>query len=299
MHPEYSLPYDHPLVLPGDDKPELDNLTTDEEHLIRNFGLTHDQIRWRRYKIAEMSSLRRSGETHVLFHQEFPEDDVTCFQSAGDMVYDVELVNQMAKNCYPAPIRHLYADIWYPPEEGLKYLLAIDPGQGKISESVATVWHFTEDEFKHCATLSGYYDEPEMAAKCKELARYYNGAIIAPENNLSIVPHLLDYPDLYYLTDPVSGRVSNEIGWKTTSRTKPYMIREMAINLHKIKTHDIRLVSQLRNIRYVGVGPGKRAMPVGADDYHDSAAIAIVCRGSIPIERGLVGVAGWGDDWGR
>ena len=299
-HPEYQITYDSPFVLPGDDRLELDNLIPEEDNLIRNFGLTFDQIRWRRYKIAEMSSLRRSGETRILFSQEYPENDVDCFLSAGDMVYDAELLNDMAKRCYPADYHNLYADIWYPPEEKLKYLVAIDPGVGIVSESVATVWHFpSENEFKHCATLSGLYKEDEMAEKCIELARYYNSAIIATEASLGIVSHLKNYPELYYRTDPVSGIMSKDIGWRTDPKTKRYMIGEMQRHMSKIQTHDIRIISQCRNIRWIQGARGAIALALGADDYHDSAAIAVVCRTSLPMERGMVGIAGWGADWGR
>ena len=40
------MPFDSTYVLPGDDKEELDNISPDEEKLIRNFNLTFDQIRW-------------------------------------------------------------------------------------------------------------------------------------------------------------------------------------------------------------------------------------------------------------
>jgi len=298
-HEEYILPCDSLFALPGDDSPELTNIAPEEETLMRNFGLTFDQIRWRRFKIAEMESLRRSGETRLLFKQEYPEDKVSCFLTAGDMVYDSNLINERAKECYPAPFHYLFADIWYQPEDGVKYLLSIDPGLGKTSESVGQVWTFTDIEFKHCATLCGLYDEPDMAEKCKALARYYNKAVIAPEANLSIVPHLTDYPDLYYRTDPITGKVGKDIGWLTTRTTKPYMIKELNVNLAKIKTHDIRFVSQLRNVRWIGAGARQLAASLGADDHHDAGCIAIVCRDSLPVERGLVGVSGWPDSWGR
>jgi hypothetical protein len=311
-HPEYMLPYDHPLVLPGDNIPELFNLLPEEEKLMMNFGLTFDQIRWRRYKIAEMESLRRSGETRLLFQQEYPEDDVNCFLTAGDMVYDTNILNDLARNCYPAPIHNLFADIWYHPEEGVKYVLSIDPGVGKVSESVAHVWSFREAvadkdgkvvspaEYKHCATLCGRYNEPEMAEKSKDLARYYNLATIAAEANLSIVPHLLDYPNLYYRTDPITGRVGRDIGWLTTRLTKPYMIKELNVNMSKITTHDIRFVSQCKNIRWIGAGVRQIAVSLGADDHHDAGCIAIVCRDSIPMEKGVAAeVAGWKDGWGE
>ena len=298
-HPEYSLAFDNPFALPGDTRPELTNLLPEEENLINNYGLTFDQIRWRRYKIAEMESLRRSGETRLLFLQEYPEDDVSCFLTAGNMVYDSALLMDMAKNCYPAPIHNLFADIWHLPEAGAKYLLSIDPGKGKVSESVGQVWLFTESEFRHCATLCGYYDEPDMASKCMDLGRFYNVATIAPEANLSIVPHLKDYPELYYRTDPITGRVGKDIGWLTTRTTKPYMIKELNVNLAKVNTHDIRFVSQCRNVRWIGTGPRQYAASLGADDHHDAGCIAMACRNSLPIEKGFVGVAGWGQNWGR
>jgi hypothetical protein len=311
QHPEYSLPPDNDFVLPDDGELVLKNIDSDENNLLIRFeqlGFTeekaHNKLRWRRYKIAEMSSLRRSGETRLLFPQEFPEDDVTCFQSAGDMWYDSELINSMARNCYPAPMRNLFADIWYDREDGLNYLVAIDPGLGKTSESVATVWTFRDGykvdgqdyppEFKHCATLSGLYEDYDMAAKAKELAKYYNNAMIAPEDSLGIVSHLRDYPSLYYRTDPASGLIGKQIGWQTNTKTKIFMCNELLRCLPHITTHDIRFISQLRNIRDVGGRP----MAIGSDDYHDSVAIAMVCRSSASYDVGLVGTKGWGDSWG-
>ena len=306
MHPEYFLTVDNTFVLPGDDKPILDNLTEDESNLMLRFeqlGMgveeANNRIRWRRYKIAEMSSLKRSGETRILFSQEFPEDDVTCFQSAGDMWYDGERLMDMAKDCYPAPYHNMFADIWYQPEEGAKYLIAIDPGLGKVSMSVATAWKFTDSEFKHCATLSGLYAGKEMADKCIAFARLYNNAMIANEDSLDITSHLTSYPDLYHRTDPVTGIVGNKIGWQTNRSTKPFMCNELGRHLDKITTHDIRIISQCRNIRAGSTGGKVIPISVGADDFHDSAALAIVCRKSMPIERGLVGAHGYKDGWGE
>ena len=312
MHPEYTMLHDSEFALPGDSVPILENLDEDEIKLMVRFealGIDYQEannkLRWRRYKIAEMSSLRRSGETRIIFPQEFPEDDVTCFQAAGDMWYDSDLINDMARNCYPAPIHDLFADIWYPPEKGKKYLVAIDPGVGITSQSVATVWNFLEGykdgdkeipaEYKHCATLSGLYEDYVMAGKSIELAKHYNRAVIANEDSLGITSHLKDYSDLYYRTDPVSGKVGKDIGWQTTKSTKPYMCNELSRCLRKITTHDIRIIGQLRNIRDVGGRP----TAIGADDFHDSAAIAIVCRTAVPMVKGLVGVSGWNSDWGR
>jgi len=77
------------------------------------------------------------------------------------------------------------------------------------------------------------------------------------------------------------------------------MINEVSRHMHQLEVHDIRIVSQFRNIRWQGEGHKRRAIPIGMDDFHDSAAIAIVCRDAMPIVRGCVGTAGWDDTWGR
>jgi len=307
MMPEYSTRPDETMfVLPGDDKPILENLEEDEIKLMLMFekmGIgvveANNKLRWRRYKIAEAQSLKRSGDTRRLFSQEYPEDDVSCFLSAEDDWYDSAEINRLVKNCYPAPSSFLGADIWHPPVEGVQYLLSIDPGLGKKSDSVATVWSFTEEEYKHHATFSGKYAGKEMADKCMPLARHYNNAMIANEDALDITSHLVPYGNLYYRTDPVSGMISKDIGWQTNGATKVYMCNEFARSLPKIDTHDIRIPTQCRNIRE-GKSRG-RVIPtsVGADDFHDSAAIAIVCRSSLPTNLGYQGQSGWSDSWGQ
>lgn len=312
MMPEYSMLSTSQFALPGDESSVLPDLIGDEIKLLaimRSMGISVEEamnkLRWRRYKIAEAMSLRRSGETRLLFIQEFPENDVTCFQSAADQWYPSDEINRLVKDCYPADNHHLGADVWYPPEEGHKYLMAIDPGLGKQSDSVATVWEFTEynaehnpTPFKHCATFAGKYAGKEMADKCFPIARWYNDALIANEDALDMTSHLVGYPNLYYRTDPVTGTVSKDIGWLTTPATKVFMCNEFLRSLSLIKTHDIRIVSQCRNIREAKSRGRLIPVSVGDDDFHDSAVIAIVCRDTMAIERGFVGAKGWSDEWG-
>ncbi len=306
QHPEYSLlPYS-PYALPGDEEPILPNLSDDEIALLLRFeamGVSmqdgHNKLRWRRYKRVEFASLRRSSEHVLLFGQEYPEDDVTCFQAAGDMWYDHERINDMARDCYEAPSHAYFADIWEHPQEGQKYLVAIDPGEGKKSKSVATVWVAAGDVLmRHVATLAGLYDQPDMAQKSKDLARYYNGATIATEDALGFVGYISDYPDLYYRTDPDTGLVGKKVGWQTNRSTKKYMCNEVARLLPVIECHDIRIIEQCRNIKEIKSGSTIIPTSIGADDYHDSLGIAIVCRSSVPVERGLIGAKGWKDGWG-
>jgi len=331
IHPDYVMYSDDPFCLAGDDKDPLPNLQSDEmilmDKFINHYGFSeHDalaKLRWRRYKRAEMASLRRSGDTVLLFEQEFPEDDETCFLVAGDQAYSSDIIVDKVRQCIP-PRRQIpitatdsrtkgmvsaTLDVWHDVEGGLNYIVPIDPGKGKTSESVGHVWHFedgyTDKDGKeippvmmHCATLAGFYDEWEMALLMKEVAHMFNQAVIAPEDNLDIVSHLRDYSDLYYREDVRTGKLIRAIGWQTNLSTKPYMITEVSRHLEHIDCQDIRFWSQCKNIRRNSMVKSG-VVVVGADDHHDAGAIAIVCRDAQAIERGYVGSSGWDENWGR
>ena len=334
MHPEYKMYADDMFCLPGDETDPLSKIQSDEVNILRllidTYGLNEfdamARLRWRRYKQAELTSLRRSGETIFIFSQEFPEDDETCFITAGDQAYNSDIIVDKIHNCVPAPISKNITtedrvtgafisaalDIWHDKEEGKGYVVSIDPGKGKTSESVGHVWSFVDsyrDEggneippvMQHCATLAGFYDEWEMAELMKEVAHYYNGGVICPEDNLDIVSHLRDYPDLYWREDVRTGKLIRAIGWQTNLSTKPYMVTEVSRHLDDIDCQDVRFWSQCKNIRRNAMVKSGIVV-VGADDHHDAGAIAIVCRSAMPIARGFVGSAtegGWGDSWGQ
>jgi hypothetical protein len=69
--PDYRLPLDRGEVIEPDEE---------ELALIRSHGLDLEQIKWRRYKIAEAPS--KSD-----FLQEFPEDVIECFKLSGEGYY--------------------------------------------------------------------------------------------------------------------------------------------------------------------------------------------------------------------
>jgi hypothetical protein len=326
IHSEYEMAEDSVFCLPGDNTYPLLGVQPDEMQLAMLLSaagysdeIIHRKLRWRRYKQVEVMSLRRSGESQFIFHQEYPEDDESCFCSAGDMAYSVEMISEKARQC-KGPEKQVFVtdpetgtqavvDVWCSPEKKHGYVLSIDPGKGKTSESVAHVWRFIAEDVNekgvaipprhiHCATLCGYYDEDMMGRYCKELGRLYNEAVICPEDNLDLVAHVKDYPCLYYREDVTNGKVIQSIGWNSNTSTKPYMRTELSRNMQYMECYDRRFWSQCRNIRR---DPESRTglKVVGADDHHDCAAIAIVCRNVQPVERGYAGEYGWKDSWGQ
>jgi len=298
MHSEYAIPRGG-HCLKGDEG-EL-TLDADEELLVDKYNLTEDQLRWRRYKMVEAEQLRRDGSSNVMFDQEYPEDDVKCFLTAGDFYYEIEDLDRLNGMVREPETHILGAQVWYPPEDNVKYYLGIDPGEGRKSFSVATVWKFHTDEdgdevATHCATLAGLYPPEAMKAKCIPLARAYNHALACPEANLTAFMNLLlygqnPYRNVYVRKDLVSGYPTRNFGWLTTPMTKRHMLMEVYRLLPKMVSHDANFVRQLRAVRYDTERAKHFVLP--PDDFHDSGAIAIVCRDATHVRKGFAGSSGW------
>lgn len=86
----YSLPRGSEHALPED----IGKLTlgAEELELQKKFHLTENQIRWRRMKL---------GNKGGLFYQEYPEDEIGCFITVGDPVFDPLRLDVLSKQCYP------------------------------------------------------------------------------------------------------------------------------------------------------------------------------------------------------
>ena len=256
--------------------------------------------------ILVMESLRRKGESRTLFAQEFPEDDVTCFLSTGEMYYDHEFVEDIARTCYPAPQRINGLNIWYPPEKGKTYLVIVDPSQAKITQSCISVLRFDKDELGNtipvwCARDSGWYaTEVEYDKACKA-SDYYNRAMLVWEANghgLGFTVLAKNRRPIYFRKDMVAGIQTMQPGWYTSGGkggTKEYTLQQVHKHLSSLICHDIELVRQLRNFRRVG----DKIDIIGMDDIHDTLAIGLSVFNPKPIKRGLQGSTGWKPGWGK
>ena len=308
VHPEYVIHLGDKRIqqsIPDTDKAEFP-LTNDEERLMFAHNLTFSQIRWRRWMMLIMESLRRRGEKRTLFLQEFPEDDVSCFLSTGDMHYTVDFMDKISKTCYEAPQKFNGLNVWYPPEKGGDYLVVVDPGQAKITQSVISVIRFKRDELGNiipiwCARDSGWYDtEVEYEKACKA-SDYYNRAMLVWEANghgFGFTVLAKRRRPIYFREDMISGMSSMQPGWYTSggkSGTKEYMMQQVHKYLPSLICHDIELVRQLRAFRNIA---GKVEI-IGMDDIHDTLAIGLAVHNPKPIRRGVQGHTGWGPGWGK
>jgi hypothetical protein len=283
LEKEYKIPWGSDKALKNDQG----DLTYEAEEVSLIIAAKWDdeeaeeRIRWRRRKISEIK---------FEFWQEFLEDLASCFLVAGNMYYDEEELGRMTTEISPSTGYAHHAQIWDMPDEDWEspnYLISVDPGQGKVTESTALVWRINPLEsekrraIEHVATLRGMYDPQTFAPMVETLGYFYKTAKIAPERNghgMAFCSEVKNYPNLYRQTDIVGGIETKVIGWATTGAarvgsrgTKTYMMDELNHNLPFITLRD------------------------GDVDLHDAAAIMAATRPSAMFsgKRGFIGTKGW------
>src|SRR3990172_1029251 len=293
-NPDNFLPRDSELALERD----RGVLTFEEEErvLVSLYNLTENQIRWRRAKIAA------TGE---LFFQEHFESLATFFLITGSPYYSPEAMTRLAESCYPAPHSGPGgSQVWFEPEERGMYVMGVDPGQGKMTETAASVWRIFAPPSspnepakgpQMVAKLSDLRDAVEMKDDIWALAKYYNWALVNPEANghgQGFIREFKNYPHLWWREDIVSGQKSMQIGWLTTGRTKPFMMQTMKHLMPVMECHDAELVKQFRGFRDLGLG---KTLPTTMDDQHDAAGLALVTAAGVPVnkQRGYRGSSGF------
>ena len=279
---DYSLPYGSPYALESD-KGEL-TFTDEEGELVEKFGLTEDQIRWRRMKIAEKGGM---------FYRDYPEDEVTCFHQSGEPVFDSYLIQELAKGCGEGQRHPSGFSIWIPPVGGMSYVVGADSsaGEGGGSFSAAAI---LDVAYQVVATYQGRVEPYRFAQLLKEAGTWYNIATLAVERNFTgyaVLSHLTDYPNLYLERDFITGRVTGRPGWWTAANTREYLFSTLKEMLPRLKIWDVNIVRQARGYRYIR----HKATPQSFDDLLIATMIAVAVRKLVGGSTGYRGkIPGWG-----
>ncbi len=264
----------------------------DEQVLVIQHNLSADQIRWRRWKILELGDL---------FWQEHLESVDTCFLTVGLPYYDTMAALALTKLVYKPPHHWEDALVWEEPIEGARYVMGVDPGLARQTESVA--WVVREDGELGpvgVAMLGGMYEPDVMGFKTLPLARRYNNAKIIPEMNSHGVAYIdsikRKYNNIYIRRDIENGKPVQRLGWQSNVKTKGFMMDKVNQTLKKCVIPDAETVRQIRGFRSLGLG---KYMTNISDDRHDAwglALMALELKGS--EGRGFKGTSGhtsWDD----
>lgn len=222
----------------------LSTLNEYEVNLMKNNNLTPEQMRWRRYTIAN----KCQGDVE-LFMQEYPSTPEEAFIASGRPVFNVPAVRKYLNHAEAGVRGYIrekgssvvfeedekgYVEIWSKPKLGEFYVIGADVAEGKIDGdySVAQV---LDADCNIVGMWYGHIDPDLFGIELVKLARYYNDAYLGVEVNNHGLTTLksvqkCDYWNIYFakIYDRFTDSITKKIGWSTNGKTKPMAIDKLA-----------------------------------------------------------------------
>ena len=224
-------------------------LDKEEHSLVDNFGVTLDQLEWRRWCIRN-----NCGNDIDLFHQEYPISPEQAFISSGKCYFNTEniinRINELKEPLSKGTFIYDYNDntrridkfeykqsdngfisIYEEPRERIPYVIGGDTAGEGSDYFVAHVIDNTTG--KVVAKLRHEFDEVEFTRQVYCLGKYYNYALIGLECNFSTYPvnelEGLGYRKQYVreVEDTYTHKLQKKLGFRTTSITRPRILAQL------------------------------------------------------------------------
>ncbi len=259
---------------------DVATMTEDEQRLVREHGLSAEQIGYRR---------RLEQSYGVLRSQEFAEDAESCFRATGECCFDVDAIERrLAELGPPLETRRGGAlQIWFSPQAAREYVVAVDSAGGGADGDFAAVQVIELGTGLQCAELQQRLRPAELARVAAELGREYAGAsrcawIAVERNNHGAA--VLAYLETQERYERV-WRDGREAGWLTTAASKPEMVARLGTVLERSAESVMskRLLGECRT--FVSGERGRSGAAGGAhDDLVMSMAVGLAVRARM-LER--------------
>jgi hypothetical protein len=212
-------------------------------------------LSWRRPPERDAAWYAREGQDNEPWqlHQEYPSEPTEAFIQSGRPVFDYHYLQEHGKRIAvsPPPISEdTGLTIWDAPqgevkdaqgtitEKAHRYIIAADVAEGIGDGDYDAAVVVDRQTWRQVAELYGRWPLEVYAAKLRELATYYNTALLAVERNNhghAVLLALKGYANLYHTTDELSpgNEQQKKPGWETTSKTKPMMVGDLARGLRE------------------------------------------------------------------
>lgn len=308
---------------------EVTRLSREEKEAVGLYGLSGEQIKFRRMKDQEC---REGGAAPR--RQEYPETDLEAFVTSGHKRFDAVDLDLWYRQVTARKIAYLTSlpdwngcrylpvllnqglRIYKPPQPGKRYVIGSDIAQGKSDQgdfSDAVVMEYETCE--EVAELHGRFEPDMWAIYLYELGTLYNTALLAPEVNNDmggvVITHLVHgimirgevvypcaYPNLYMFRFMGTATKRWTYGWHTNHASKILMINELG-NYLQNRSIGVNFPEFLGECRMFQL---KRDGSVGAPDasgcYDDrviSRAIALQARKQArpPQRPNIDGLVAW------
>lgn len=281
-------------------------LTKEEKELQKRYGLTLEQLTWRRWCIAN-----NCGNDVEQFRQEYPINPEEAFISTGKCYFNKEkIVKRIQEVKDIKPVQQGYFDFeynglkitkikWVEDKEGAikiyekpkkyyPYVLAGDTAGEGSDYFIGQVLDNTDGS--QVAVLRQELDEISYTRQMYCLGMYYNKALIGIEANYSTFPiqelERLKYPNQYVRVkeDKYTKKTEKSYGFKTTTVSRPRILGQ----LQAIIKESIELLVDIDTLKegltFIKNEKGRAEAQVG---YHDDLIMALAIAYDIRSQQSM------------
>lgn len=286
--------------------PDGFEMTDDEAALASTYGLSAEQIAWRREKTLVLKDK---------FPQEYPSDPAEAFIVTGSPYFDRLALAQALTECpAPDPVaameyvpvrfsrlrRELAAGnltIYASPGRDEKYVIGADTAEGLTRHNhhdFDSADVLSASDWEQVAHLHGLWDTHEFGLILAELGEYYNMALIAVERNnhghavINALLHSANYPKqtartasgVYYHEeyDERKRPKARRPGWPTTIKTKAFALDGLAtsvVNGDIVINHRPTISEMMRFVKLPGGGAA------GEGSSHDDRVMSLAIADAV------------------
>ena len=281
-------------------------LTKEEKELQKTYGLTLEQLTWRRWCIAN-----NCGNDIDQFKQEYPINPEEAFISTGKCYFDKQnIINRIQEVKDIKPVKQGYFLYKY---NGLKILeyewIEDNEGPIKIYEDVEKGYPYVlsgdtagegSDYFtghvlnntngKQVAVIKQEFDEIEYTRQMYCLGKYYNNALIGIEANYTTYPiqelERLQYPKQYVREkeDTYTKKHDKAYGFKTTSITRPLILGELQTIMKELIELIIDVDTLKEGLTFIKNEKGRAEAQQG---YHDDLIMGLAIAYYIRTQQSM------------
>lgn len=253
-----------------------------------NISIDHEQLAFRRAKRAELKGAP-GDKSRVLFEQEYPEDDQSCFLSSGDSVMDLVLIKEMI-NELREPIKdETWLKVYELCDRSSEYVIGADTAEGSGGDySVGVAVNVKTKTV--AGIVRGQWKPHEFAHRLKQLAQHFHipgkgSPLLAVERNnhghavlLELYEHI-QYPHLYQHQD-------DKLGWKTDMVTRPIMFNTFiqAVESRQFIVTDRDILGECLTL--VNINGKIQA----ADTKHDDCVVAAAISLQMALKSSTLGL---------
>lgn len=276
--------------------------TEKERSLCELYGVTNEQLQWRRETIAN-----KCDNSEDIFAQEYPSNDVEAFLTSGRNVFDQNKLMALKKYAPEPKVRyecqlstgHFLSDkegrlqVWLEPVAGRSYVIAADVSEGLEKGDFSCADVVDQLTGQQVAQWHGKIAPDLFGVFLVQLARRYNQAWLVPERNNHGLTTITKIQDMGYKARLYVERViepphnsRKRYGWLTSKKTK-YSIIDNLVKEIRDDSHGIQCADTFSEMMTFSEDSG--TMGASGDRFDDrvmSIAIAKWIRTRLPMFKG-------------